>query len=579
VGVRGRLSYLGGPLGVLALFIVLAVLLFSRAWANPSAAWAGVDTDPNLFIWYLGWTPHQLSSLQSPFFTTDLLFPAGTNLMWNTSIVLPALVLWPVTAAFGPIVAYNVMVTAAVALSAWCAYLAVRRLVPSNLAAGWAGLLYGFSPYMTHQSLGHPHMTLAMFPPLVLLMLHELLVRRRGGAVVMGALLGVASALQLLTGEEILAGTVLAAVAGVALLAYFHRHQIDGQDRRVLQASGAAAVCFAVLAAYPLAFQFLGPRRVFGLLQPPNVIVSDLLGFLVPPETMAFSSSGSVALTDHFTAAPGENGAYLGIPLMVLFAVAAVARRRSPIVRWAAPLTVVAAVLSLGPRLHIAGVDTRVPLPWLPLGHLPLLENLLPSRLMLFAFLGAGIVVADLAAAGIRAGGRRRAAALAALCVASLPLVPKLPYTTTEARVPSFFQAGGGAEQLPPGRVVLVTPYANDGSSHAMLWQAVAGYRFKMPEGDAFVPGPTLGPPPSPLQTTLTRLDAGRSVSRSEADLARTRAELSQARVQSVVAGPSPGHDRIVRYLTLVLGRPPAYSGGVDVWWDVPAAPTTLQPA
>ena len=40
-----------------------------------------------------------------------------------------------------------------------------------------AGLLYGFSPYMVAQSTRHPHVTLAIFPPLALMLLNEILVR------------------------------------------------------------------------------------------------------------------------------------------------------------------------------------------------------------------------------------------------------------------------------------------------------------------------------------------------------------------------------------------------------------------
>src|SRR5690349_5311700 len=103
-------------IGALIIFAALAVLLFGSAWAHPSIAWIGDGRDPHLFIWYLGWTPRQLSALHNPFFTTDIDYPGGANLMWNTAIFVPATLLWPVTAAFGTIVSYNVMATVAVAL-------------------------------------------------------------------------------------------------------------------------------------------------------------------------------------------------------------------------------------------------------------------------------------------------------------------------------------------------------------------------------------------------------------------------------------------------------------------------------
>src|SRR5690349_23526113 len=51
---------------------------------------------------------HQVEALRNPLFADVLQAPGGVNLLWNTAVVAPAAILWPVTAAFGPIVSYNV---------------------------------------------------------------------------------------------------------------------------------------------------------------------------------------------------------------------------------------------------------------------------------------------------------------------------------------------------------------------------------------------------------------------------------------------------------------------------------------
>jgi hypothetical protein len=550
-------------------FVVLAILLFASTWAHPSTTWIGDDRDPHLFIWYLGWTPRQLGSGHNPLFTTYLDYPWGANLMWNTAVFVPAIVLWPVTATLGPVVSYNVMATAAVALSAWSGFLAVRRLVANDLFAAVAGLLYGFSPYMVAQSTRHPHVTLAIFPPLALILLYEVVVRQRRTPLLSGGLLGAAAAVQLLTGEEMLATTALVAAGGIALLALLHPRQVRARASHALVALASAAVCLGVLAAHPLLVQFLGPRQAWGLLQPQNRYVTDLAAFVVPPQAMWFSTKASVAVTTAFTGNPSENGAYLGLPLILLLAAAAVLRWRQPAVRWAALLTVSLAVLSLGPVLHVGGQVTAVPLPWALIQRLPLIQNVLPARLMLFAFLGAGIVLAEGGDAAVRAGPPKAALAAGALVVALVPLFPRLPYPSTPAQAPTFFSAGGGVARVPHGGVVLVTPYSNNLSSVAMYWQAEAGYTFRMPEGEAFVPGPTLAPSPSYLQTALTELDQGKEVPTSPGDRARALRDLSAFGVGTIVAGPSPGHDLIVSYFTSILGRPPVRTEGVDVWWNV----------
>src|ERR1700736_4649989 len=180
---------------------LLALALISSTWIDPTGSWIGSPKDPKLFIWYLGWIPHELSEGHNPLFTDYLSYPAGVNLMWNTSMIFPALVLWPVTAVFGAVVAYNVLITAGIALSAWVGLLAARRFIDNPWLCLVAGFIYGFSPALLAQALGHPHVMVALFPPIALILGHEILVRRRVPPTRAGALAGLAAALQLLTGE------------------------------------------------------------------------------------------------------------------------------------------------------------------------------------------------------------------------------------------------------------------------------------------------------------------------------------------------------------------------------------------
>jgi hypothetical protein len=542
----------------LAVYSLMAVAIFAGTWADPAGRWIGTPKDPQLFIWYLAWIPHQLAHGLNPLFTDYLAYPHGVNLMWNTSMIFPAFVLWPVTAAFGPVVAYNLLITAGIALSAWCGFLAARLFVSRDLVCGVAGMIYGFSPALMAQALGHPHAVVALFPPLALMLGHEVLVRRRLNALVAGALAGLAAALQLLTGEELLAETLIVAVFGAALLALLHRDQVQASLPHVARATGTAFVVFALLTAYPLAFQFFGPQRVSGNVQGPDVYVSDLLTFFLPSSLI------------HFTGNVTENDAYVGLPLLALFAAGLVMGRRIPQIRWIGLTALVVAVLSLGPHLHVDGYVTPIVLPWAALAALPLLGSALPARLMEIAFLPIGLVIAY---AGARALDTTqttwRIAAGLVLLVGLAVIAPPLPYPSIRAAAPAFFQPGGDVNRIPAGSVVLITPFSSKESTDAMYWQATANYRFRMPEGDAFTPGPYLGPHPSFLQTTLDELDSGRPVVATPGVLDQARADLKSFSVTTVVAGPSPGQAAIVEFLTQVVGAPPASDGGVEVWWTV----------
>jgi len=487
--------------------------------------------------------------------------------MWNTSIIFPALVLWPVTAAFGPVVAYNVLVTAGVALSAWFAYLVAARYLEHPLLAGVVGLLYGFSPGMLAQATRHPHVMVALFPPLLWLLGDEILVRQRYRPAVIGGLAGLVCALQLLTGEEVLAVTLLIAVLGIAPVVVFHPRAARERLPYVARAAGAAALILLVVAGYPLAVQFLGPQQVSGSLQVSDFYVNDLVGFVSPnPALLRFG--GSAETIRHLTGNISENDAYVGIPLLALFLIGLLVNWRRRVLRWAGLLAVAVALLSLGPRLHIYG-NPYLFLPWALVARLPLMGSALPSRLMLIAFLGIGLVAVALVDRSLRGAPWGRWGALALLALSLLSLVPVWPFLSAPAAAPRFFQPGGAVASVPPGAVVLVTPFSSSRSTDAMYWQALSNYRFRMPEGDAFTPGPYLGPHPTYLETTLDQLDAGQDLQLSADSRDRALQSLAAMHVSTVVVGPSRGRDRIVEFLTSVLGGPPVEVDGVYVWWRV----------
>jgi len=554
----------------LTAYLLLAVLLFLPAWMAPGRRAIGGGADPFLFTWFLRWSAYAVAHGLNPLFTTHLDYPEGVNLMWNTSIPLPSLLLAPLTLVAGPVVSYNLLLTLGLALSGWCAFLAFRRYVRSGLAAFVGGLAYGFSPFMTMQSGGHPHLTMAWAAPLALLLLDQALVRGRPSRWI-GAGLGILGAAQLLTGEEVLAVLAVAVLVGLAVLGLMYRDDVRSRLRPALPMLAVAGVTFLVVAGLPLGMLFLGPQQVHGLLQPSNYYVSDLLGFLLPTRYQLIAPAAAIPLSDHF---PAGSTSYVGVPMLALLVVLVRSQGRDPVMRWAAITAVVLAVLSLGNTLHVVGMDTRIPMPWFPLDHVPLVRHILPVRLALIVFLLVGLILSRFVDATMTSGGKRqRAQSLALVAVGLLAWCPTLPYPTSSVAVPRFFSQPAGLHALPEGSVVLVAPFAALGSAEAMYWQATAGMWFRMPEGYVFVPSPyPLSPPPSATELALVRIAMGADIA-TPPDLAQVRdirLELQRWDVQAVVVGPMSRHDAAVSLMSAVLGRPPVAEDGVDVWWTVP---------
>src|SRR5207237_325967 len=83
-------------------------------------------------------------------------------------------------------------------------------------AYAWAR---GNSPFMLAEGAGHLHLMLAFTPPLVFLVLDELLVRQRHRPEVTALALGLLVATQVLISEEVAASEVLVAALAVIVLA------------------------------------------------------------------------------------------------------------------------------------------------------------------------------------------------------------------------------------------------------------------------------------------------------------------------------------------------------------------------
>ena len=172
--------------------------------------------------------------------------PRGINLMWNTSVLLPAVLLTPVTVLAGPQVSLTVLLTLGFAGSAASLYWVLRQWSASPGAAALGGAVYGFSPGLVAASTGHYHLQFAVLPPLLIHLLLRL-VTGRGRPLRTGAGLGLLAAAQLLTSEELLAMTVLTGAVIVVILAVCWPGAVRD---RVAGAAAGLATAAAVLARH-----------------------------------------------------------------------------------------------------------------------------------------------------------------------------------------------------------------------------------------------------------------------------------------------------------------------------------------
>ncbi|MGH9067132.1 MAG: hypothetical protein ACRD0J_06545 [Acidimicrobiales bacterium] len=553
---------------VLLLAGVLAVAWFASAWSWPATHTVGAGGDSYAVTWYLGWAPFAIGHGMNPLVSPYVWAPQGINLMWNPMTLL-ALVMAPITVTAGVVVSFNVVATAAPALSAWAAYLAFRRwtrVVPALAGA----LCFGFSPFMAAQSYQHPFLTFLVTGPLLAILFDRMLVVQGAPAWRDGLWLGLVVWVQLLISEEILVMEAVAAGLAVVALCVANRQVTAARVRHALAGLGTGVLTAGLLGAAPLAFQFLGPYRLSGRVHSPGTYVTDLWNFVVPTRVTAISPPPAQALATQFTGNYTEWGAYIGVPLLAFMVLAIVVGRRRRVAWVGLAVAVGMGIASLGSVLHVAGAGTGFPLPWDLVSRLPLLQDVLPGRFTSLMFLGVGLVLAVgldelwLRPLRLRAAG----GALAALGLAAL--VPTLSYPSRPVPASAAFASGSVCPSR-PGADVAVEPSQQE---KTLFWQIQAGYCFSMPTGSGLIrPGMTDPPTWGVLtQASLAAQAWGPMPAITPELRATARAELARAKVTAVVIGP-PAHpdlpvarDFLSRWLTGLLGTPPVPTGDALVW-------------
>lgn len=521
--------------------------------------------------------------------------------MWNASMPLLSLVAAPLVALLGIVHAFSVLMVSALALSSAATYLLLRRWVHSWPACWIGGLLFGFSSYsIAEGTAGRLNLVFLALLPLMVLVLDHLLRDAAPRAVMLGCLLGLLAAAQLLISEEQLVIFALLAAGGLLVGAVSRPAVLKTRLPVLAIAAGCACVVFGVLVAYPLVVQFLGPDRLTGPTQSRaqlDAFSGDLASLVLPGPNQLLAPAISAKTAIHFAAgSPSEVTEFVGIPLAVFLAVGTWLRRREPLVQMMAAVSFVSFVLTLGPHLIIANQATSIKLPYDVLAHLPVVSNIMPSRLAIGMWFGIAVLVAvildawleRMGASAVSSGehshrSRRdlmtravRAAVAPAVAILILvPLVPNWPYAETPAAVPDFFTSTAD-QMISPGSLVLTYPYPITAMAQPMLWQADTDMRFRLVGGYLIAPGPTgagtFFADANPWLYCLLTIDQNGTVSSSLCNSATLGQSLAGLGVTTILADEAaPNAATAAALITSVVGREPRTIGGVWVWTCTPA--------
>lgn len=464
--------------GALALYFVLAVLLLDRGLVGHPGYYIGRDTDPPVHMWFFNWWRFSLAHGLNPFFTDWVWAPLGINLAWTTFVPIPALLSLPLQVTVGEPSTYNIITSLALPLAALSAFLLCRCVTggafwPSILG----GYIFGFSPYMLGQVLAHL-VEITIFPvPLIALVTLKRLdgeISARRFALMLAALL----VIQFLCAVELFATATM--VGGFALLLALGLFDSEIRARLVgLIAPSIAGYALAGAVLSPYLYYMLARGFSHGPIWSPGNFSADLLNFFIPTETNLLGTFGFArAITGNFGADIFENGAYIGIPLLIMVEIYRRATWRTPVGKFLITMLATAIVASFGPALRVAG-RAGFPMPWAIVGRLPLISVALPVRFMMYAFLILGIMIAIWFATSAA----RRLTKYVVAIVILASIAPNLhgSFWVSRLDIPAFFTDRLYAKELSPREIILPLPWGYKGNS--MYWQVQSGMYFRLAGG------------------------------------------------------------------------------------------------
>ena len=570
-GVRLLSTYLAA-IAVLLAFSVLQCrsLLGALSSSVPASGFSG---DAGQGVWDMAWLPFALGHGLDPFISHLQFAPAGVNLLSNTGMLFPALLLSPVTVTAGPVAAFDVGLLAAPVVSGGCLYFVCRRLGTSWAGGLVAGTLFGFSPYLMYEApFGHFNLTWLFFPPLAYYLLRRILLDE-GPASRPGLVLGALVVVQYFTSTEILLDCVILAVP--MTLIFLARHFRDGPrvPKRLLIALSCACLVALPLLAYPLWVTVAGPYHV--LLNP-----AKASGITLPNPAWLSASAPSPA---GFFAQAGSG--FAGPGAIVAAAAALSWSRQVREVAHFAAGALIAFVLALGPSIRTARsvLLGTSPIAWF--AHVPLFRAIAPYRfsslmVMFIALLCATTItqvsrrLAELGPSRRVAVARCTAPALLAAAVLVLPLLAdRFPSGVEHVELPAAVSAA-----VTPGdrnATLDVYPAAGVSNGDPLIWQALSSMSFRLTDGYAFIrePDGTIGFSPPPTITNILFAAAQLGTLRpglTQAAQAAVAGDLRRSQVSGLVLLVNGTYARrLDQDMRQVLGPPTFQSASFDSWDNV----------
>ena len=427
---------------VASLFLVLTLVLTYPLLLNMGTRVLGIEGDNIWWLGILGWySKGYVKGYPAILNDTQEFYPHGVNLIYVSGFSLDALLAIPLIFLGGVVFAYNVISVLSLSLSGFTAYLMAYDVTRSRFASILGGIVFGFGAFQMVHALGHFSIFGPFWLPLLALFLNRTLRSpSRTRAFLAGVFFVLASATNGYTG--VVAVLLVFGLSAICLL----QHVQGAPTLRsrplsswVRQASPfVLAFLMPLLLVVPILWYASGNQPLWSLSEY-EFWGADPIDYVVPSVIHPVLGNFLLALRPFTWGNFVERSLYLGITPLLLACYVLVRKRDHLSFRYGL-VAVFFLVLSLGPILHFAGVDTHLPLPYVILTRLPFF-----SAARVVSRLGVGVLLSisllssmglshwlNLPKRGKLTLRRRQLLALVLIMITLFEILPPVPYPLTD---------------------------------------------------------------------------------------------------------------------------------------------------
>ena len=467
-------------LAAFALYALAACALFLPAvHFDLVHYWIGSrSSDPAIFIWSLQWWPWALTHHINPLYCRYIWAPAGQSMLWVTSVPSVALLCWPLTWLFGPVVVYNLVALSSPALAAFCAYLLCREVTQCFWPALFGGVIFGFSTFEFVHLRAHMDLFVIFQLPLAVWLY---LLRRRSK--MSGrwyiTLISALAIFQFGVFVEVLASATLFGLAAIGCAWLTSGEPAARASHKRGLKETTLALVIAGVALSPLLITMFASGWPRGKIFSSVFFSAEPLNFFIPTRITLLGGHLFRSLTMQFAGQNYERAAYFGLSLLLIAVLFIREFYPKAAARSLILIGAIVTVAALGGQLQALRMHLHIMLPWWMFDHLPLLQKALPVRFLAYAWLVVAVMAAWWAAESTAPRWAK-----CGLAAASLILIfPNLPgkFWSHPLDVPAFYSNGSLKRYISPGENVVVLPYGYIG--YAMLYQSQQHFYFRMAGG------------------------------------------------------------------------------------------------